>query len=110
MSIHSKPSNADGHSEGQTRTARETIHRKKETNCSQCGFERVKSEAEDKIPGENGGERCSAPAGYAEKHPPFPRVVSLVVVILFRTLPERGRFELALRSLHLLTISNRTYC
>jgi hypothetical protein len=70
----------------------------------------VKSEAEDKIPGGAWWRTMFGPAGYAEKHPPFPRVVSLVAVILFRTFPKRGRFELALRPLHVLTISNRTWC
>jgi hypothetical protein len=61
VSIHRKPSNADGHSEGQTRTARETIPwEKRRPTAPNAASSGVKSEAEDKIPGENGGEQCSA--------------------------------------------------
>jgi hypothetical protein len=108
MSIHSKPSNADGHSEGQTRTARETIPSKKGDQLLPMRLRAGQIGGRRQNPWGEWWRTMFGPAGYAEKRLPFPRVVSLVVVILFRTLPERGRFELALRSLHVLTISNRT--
>ena len=61
MSIHRKPSNADGHSEGQTRTARETIPSKKGDQLLPMRLERGQiGGPKTKSLGEHGGEQCSA--------------------------------------------------